>query len=240
MPAECGEGFWQPRWYIWPDTGLAFVSDTDVTVEERPTAFNPDGTPAYGPGSANWFKAEFDSGYWVGLGGGMEINPWFAIELETSYGYNKISSFTWSGSLGNTQVISQLASGSLYRLLILPCVILKYPIALSNGCKLVPLVGAGGGVAVAGLSLRGLEVTSDGWDVRFDTEDSSGATTYQVSVGVRYEFTERASVGVQYRYSGVGSITLTPEQSEFLGNDRVKLDGFSTHKMSVGLLWFFN
>ena len=244
IAAPCGEGLWQPRWYAWIDAGATFIDDTYLEAQEQPVWWNPDGSPAIGPGSTNRFNVAFDPGFWVGLGGGFEFNRWIALELESGFSWNSIASMNWIESTGDTQVLSGYTDGSLYQVPLMPRVVLKYPIALGNEQQLVPMIGGGAGVTFVGLDLDGLRILSDGLDTDFRTSDTESAFTYQAFAGIRYDFKQNMSLGLFYRYSGVESISLEPEWSNpnllfFSHGDSVWMDDLHTHSVSLAFLWRF-
>ena len=201
----------EAQWYVSGNTGVAWLSDSDVT-------------DTFAGGSATG-EIEFDTGY--GLSGALGYS-WGGFRLEGEISYRKndldqiqVDTFTVAGLVltslgtfnleGDTDAWGFMANG-------------WYDI--DTGTPWVPFLGAGLGVAKIGIDIESL----GGVAISYDESDTVFA--YQVGAGLGYRITPTTTVSLAYRFFG----TSDPEFDD--GIDKIDTE-YHSHNIMVGFVAMF-
>jgi opacity protein-like surface antigen len=224
LAATAAESESEKGFYVKFDAGVAFQSD--VTVKKAGTVSFP--STATGAEIADFLDSNFgifldelnpdatyriskpkfttDAGLRLDLDAGYRFNKSWAVELETGFIYNSISSVQVTVSSNGVPHTGKVNNPdvSLYQVPILANVIYTVPL---DG-KVKPYVGAGVG---------GVWTMVDG----SGTSESAFAFGWQAMAGADYQINDKWSAGLAYKLLGTG-------ECDWGG---VKTDSFLTHSI---------
>jgi opacity protein-like surface antigen len=127
-------------------------------------------------------KVEFDPGFRFGIGIGTDITPYLALEVESGFHYNAISSISGADS----------SEGQVYQIPVLGNVVLQWP----NRTRFVPVVGMGAGAISAVLDADNLSLGPS----TFSGSEQTWTFAYQAYAGVQYHFADNMAIGLFYHY----------------------------------------
>lgn len=183
------------------DIGPALTKDFD-------TRFFP------GAGSV---EIELDPGFQLGIAGGAEFGPFFALGFETGFVINGIDDIE-----GFTDV-----DGYVSRVPFLVNAMFQF----KNNSGLTPFIGAGAGGAATGITLD----DADAPTVEVDGSAGDVGFAWQAFGGLKYELNDQISVGIMYKY-------LWSDDGEWEVDDAVQdieFEGLRSHSLSAVVSFTF-
>jgi len=189
--------------YGWYEAGATLVQDAKLKdFPDELTAGN---------------VVKFDPGFRFGMGVGLELTRYLAVEAEGGFNYNALKSI--GGGTDN--------SGNFYRVPIMGNLVLKYP----NRTRFMPVIGAGAGAHWSVFDAQKVTVGS----TTLTDDEQSWTFGYQGYAGVSYKFQPNMSLGLFYHYSVMDSPSWKFESAG--GN--FKLDNLRTHSLALTWGWYF-
>jgi opacity protein-like surface antigen len=155
---------------------------------------------------------EFQPGYRVSLGPGVQIGKYLAVEIEMGLLWNDVDQrITAAGTVK--------ADGEFWRAPLLVNFIGRYPIG-----KFVPRIGIGiGGVYE--------EITATAGGIK--TSDYRVDSAFQGLVGLDYSISERISVGVNYKY--MRTIVRDDDWFIYFGAPPEKPEDHGNHSVTISV-----
>jgi len=188
--------------YVKADAGGNVTQDADLKEFFGPVA--PDS------------KVKFDAGPRFGVGGGYQFTPWFALEGEVAFNYNKLNSITGASELHDAWFINVpfLANAKF-----------QWP----NRSLLTPYIGAGVGFSEAILDVD--RITLAGTTLHGDQADTVFA--YQAFAGLRFRINERMGLSLEYHFLAADGAEWQADSTSGTVSDRMKFGDTKTHSLSL-------
>ena len=227
--AQFAQSAWWPTgtpwaWYIGPEGGWTKLTNQTDAVTQSQFSGPPNNTQLFtirnGSSTAN-----FNSGYNVGVRGGVEWGPW-RLEEEYSYRNSQLSSFTGGGPFGLTSQPDRF-SGERTSNSIMTNLIYDFGTwGWSWWVPVTPHIGAGVGashindsVSVSNFTLRNpigapivpatpLSVAPQTFGGTL-LHGNSWEFAYQAIAGLRFNLSPAVSLDIDYRYMATPNFTLS-------------------------------
>jgi opacity protein-like surface antigen len=197
--AAAQEGSEYSGTYLRISAGVSQVEDLEGFVE----------TPIDGRFN---FDYSFDPGVRVDFAPGLNLNQYFAFELNTGIIWNGLDAVEAEGS-------SVSADGDLLQIPAMANLIAKYPTPIG----LTPFVGAGGGGVYTRLSIGDVN------NVEIDDSGDDFFGAFQLFGGLLYEVQEGLHIGAVYKFLHVFS----NDEERLDSGERAGLDDLTTHSLSA-------
>ena len=192
-----GTGF-----YVKADAGGNITQDVDLEEFFGPVA--PD------------TKVKFDPGPRFAFAGGYQLTPWFALEGEVGFLYNKLDSITGASRVDDAWFINVpfLVNGKF-----------QWP----NRSPITPYIGAGVGFSEVILDVD--EISLGGTTLHGDNADTVFA--YQAFAGLRYRINERMGLSLEYHFVAADGAQWEADFTSGTVSDRMKFGNTQTHSLSL-------
>jgi opacity protein-like surface antigen len=162
-------------------------------------------------------KMELSPGIRAGVGGGYQLTPWMAAEVELGYMANEIDSVTGATQIHDAAFanVPFLVNG-------------KFQLPLGR-CPVTPYLGAGVGFSeaifnVEHMTIGNVTISGNGADTVF---------AWQVFAGVSYALNDRMGLGIEYRYFEADSPSWQADFTSQTASDTLKLGRVQTQSLSV-------
>ena len=217
--------------------GAALAGGLSVSAAAQPVYIteNIDGGPWYFRGGAgpDWMqnsrlsldstmpdaRVKFDTGARVDLAGGYMFNPYFGLEGQTGFIYNRVSEIEASPYTRADFVQVPLMVNAVFQ--------------LPNDSRLTPFIGGGAGATVDNLNID--DATVQG--AYLHGSDSVGVFAYQAFGGVRFALQPRIDLSLAYEFLGSKSPEWDVRGGDFAGMPgTLKLHNPETHAVMMAVV----
>lgn len=175
------------------------------------------------PGVPGTPKVKFDPGVRFDIGGGYQVNDWFAAEFDTGMAHNSIDSISGASEDEAWVINVPFMANAVFR-----CPRLS---------QFVPYVGVGAGFSSTILDVD--EITIGSTTV-FGGSESDVVFAYQGFVGFRYHLDDRWSIGAEYKYLATDDASWKVRSISPGGaTERIRLDNLHTHSIIASFTFSF-
>jgi opacity protein-like surface antigen len=195
------------RFYVKADLGGNITQDTELREY-------------FGPVSGG-SKVKFDPGFRFGVGGGYQLTPWFAPEVEFGTMQNFIHSIT------DAERVDALFSNVPF--------LVNAKFQWPSRCPFTPYIGGGVGVSISVLDVDHISIN----DIHSSGVTSDAVFAYQGFAGIRYKINEQMGLSLEYRYFATESPSFEADFSYGDTSDRTTFGRAQTHAFSIAFDYRF-